>query len=81
MPWYLGNSRILQLHDFPFGVGALVVWSGMWTALCLWHAARRNELGWFLWFLLVHTAGLVELWYLVFVAKVFSSTEKKRRKK
>jgi len=46
----------------------LVVWSLLWTGLALWHAARRGERGWFIFFLLVHTAGILELVYLVFIA-------------
>ncbi|OGG11829.1 hypothetical protein A2Z00_03825 [Candidatus Gottesmanbacteria bacterium RBG_13_45_10] len=60
----------------------LMMWSMVWTGLALWHAARREEKGWFIFFLLVHTAGIVELIYLFFVAKCCGpqkSTKTKRR--
>lgn len=74
MPWYLGNSRGMV----PWGgIGLLMIWSGIWTAFALWHAAQRKEIGWFIFFFLVHTAGIAEFIYLFFVVKAFTS-EKKR---
>jgi methionyl-tRNA synthetase len=60
----------------------LVIWSAVWTGLALWHAARRQEKWWFILFLLVHTAGVIEILYLIFVAKIFakSSVAKKKKK-
>lgn len=54
----------------------LVIWSVVWTGLAIWYAARRKEKGWFIFFLLVHTAGIIELLYLVFVVKAFSQDKK-----
>ncbi len=68
LPWYLGNSRGFDF--LPLGIMLLVVWSAVWTGLALWHAARRNDAGWFIWFLLVHTAGIVELIYLLTVVRI-----------
>ena len=39
----------------------------------LWHAAKRNELWWFIALLVVNTMGLLELAYIIFVLKKFSS--------
>ena len=38
--------------------------------LALWHAVKRGEKWWFVIMLIVNTAGLLELVYLAFVAKV-----------
>lgn len=84
MPWFLGNGRV-AIDDYWWGAGfgLLAVWSMVWTGLALWHAAKRQEKGWFILFLVVHTAGIVEFVYLMFVAKIFASSDKKvlRRKK
>ncbi len=91
MPWYLGNS--FGMHTGWWGSGwlwmtpgvvlLLAFWSMIWTGLALWHAARRNEPWWFVFFLVVHTAGIGEILYLVFVAKIFThdkpSAPKRRR--
>ena len=82
LPWYLGNSRGFDF--LPVGIMLLVVWSAVWTGLALWHAARRGNTGWFIWFLLVHTAGIIELIYLLTVVRIQDSVVKKpihRRKK
>ncbi len=76
MPWYWGNSwPYFHLWFVP-----LAVWSVFWTGFALWYAARREEKGWFVFFLLVHTAGIVEILYLVFVVNAFSKTKKKSRR-
>jgi hypothetical protein len=88
MPWYLGNSYQYKsiwgtnFFWFPAFIIPVAVWSVVWTGLALWHAARRQEKWWFILFLLVHTAGVVEILYLIFVAKVFAkSTGAKKKKK
>ena len=57
----------------------LVVWSMIWTGLALWHSARRGQKWWFIFFLLVHTAGILEIIYLLFVAKIFTSSKKRSK--
>jgi hypothetical protein len=59
----------------------LVIWSAAWTGLALWNAARRQEKWWFILFLLVHTAGVIEILYLIFVAKVFATAQTGKKKK
>ena len=85
MPWYLGNSFGVR-HMWgpgwflvPGFIIPLALWSLVWTGLSLWHAARRSEKWWFIFFLLVHTAGIVELLYLVFVAKIFHQKPQKSK--
>jgi hypothetical protein len=77
MPWYLGNSRgfMDSWWSLP-GLALLGIWSVAWTGTALWHAAKRKELGWFIFFLLVHTAGIVEFVYLYFIAKIFTQSSK-----
>lgn len=86
MPWFLGNS--VGVHNLWWTNGwiwampglfiVLALWSVIWTGLALWHAAKRQEPWWFVFFLLVHTAGIIEILYLVFVAKIFSHDPKPR---
>jgi hypothetical protein len=72
MPWYLGNSRGMTPNWWGVPITFFVIWSLFWTGMALWHAAKRNEKWWFILFFLVHTAGIVELLYLIFVVKLFS---------
>ncbi len=78
-PWFLGNSRGLDL--WPLGIIVLALWSVVWTGLALWHAARRADKGWFVVFLLVHTGGILELIYLLGVAKIQGSKPTPTRRK
>ncbi len=77
MPWYLGSGRINFEHLWGVGFGFLALWSLVWSALALWHAARREQKGWFIFFLLIHTMGIMEFIYLLFVAKIFTTTTKR----
>ena len=50
----------------------LLIWSLVWKGISLWHAAKRDEKGWFVVFLVLNTAGILELLYLFLVVKFFS---------
>lgn len=47
----------------------LLIWSLFWKGLALWHSARRGEYWWFGAFLIVNTAGILEIVYLFAFAK------------
>lgn len=79
MPWYLGNSGNLDRWSGA-GIAVVALWSAVWTGLALWHAARREQKGWFILFLLVHTAGILEIIYLIFVVKALGVTQKTAKK-
>lgn len=53
-----------------YGLPLLLVWSIFWKGLALWHSARRNKPWWFVAFLLINTAGILEIIYLFLVEKV-----------
>ena len=42
----------------------LVAWSLVWKGLAMWSSARRGEKWWFVAFMLVNTAGALEILYL-----------------
>ena len=79
MPWYLGNGSVMSTGFFGWGVIPFAVWSLLWTGLALWYAAKRGEKWWFILFLLVHTLGILEMIYLLFVARAFSAKKPTRR--
>jgi hypothetical protein len=43
----------------------LVLWELFWKGVALWKAARRNQLGWFVAILLVNSAGILSIIYLL----------------
>jgi hypothetical protein len=42
----------------------VAIWSYFWTIIGLWFSARKAEKAWFVVFAFVHTAGLLEIYYL-----------------
>ena len=42
----------------------IVLWSLAWKGLALWRAAKRGDMWWFIAFLLINTAGILEIVYL-----------------
>ncbi len=47
----------------------LLVWSIAWKGWALWLAARRGELWWFAALLVINSVGILEIFYIFFVAK------------
>ena len=48
-----------------FGVTLIVIWSLAWKGLAMWRAARHGHQAWFIVFLIVNTAGILEIIYLL----------------
>jgi len=45
---------------------ALAVWELVWKGLALWRAGKNKQLAWFVVMLVLNTAGILEIIYLVF---------------
>ena len=43
----------------------ILVWSLIWKGLALWRAARRQEKVWYVILLVLNTAGIAEIIYLL----------------
>lgn len=68
--WVLGFS-LLGILAFVFVIALLSL-----KGYALWTAAKRNEKWWFIALLFINTVGLLELAYLIFVAKVLFNAKK-----
>jgi uncharacterized protein DUF5652 len=55
-------------HLHPVLFAALITWSVIWKGFALWRAARAGQSAWFVALLIVNSAGLLEIAYLVFFA-------------
>ncbi|MFZ2523657.1 MAG: DUF5652 family protein [Minisyncoccia bacterium] len=49
-----------------------VLWSLPWKGVALWKAARLSHKNWFIAILIINTLGLMEIYYIFFVAKKFT---------
>lgn len=47
----------------------IITWSIIWKGIALWHSARNKQLVWYIALLIVNTAGILEILYLVFFKK------------
>jgi methionyl-tRNA synthetase len=54
---------------FALLVATVALWSLIWKGLALWRAARVEQTAWFVILLVVNTAGILEIIYLLFFAK------------
>ncbi len=48
---------------------ALIFWGLVWKGAALWVAAKRNDKFWFVVILVTNTLGVIEIIYLLFIAK------------
>lgn len=79
----MGGGAREWIHAFWPSLLLLLLWSVFWKGLALWHSGRRGQPWWFVIFLIVNTAGILEIIYLFLVAKLkgselFSKQTKKR---
>jgi len=44
----------------------IIAWSVIWKGIALWYSARNKQLVWYIALLIVNTAGILEIVYLIF---------------
>lgn len=66
--WNWGGNGLF-LGSMMFWFIPLLLWSLVWKGLALWRAARRGESIWFIIFMIVNTAGILEIIYYFLIAK------------
>lgn len=55
----------------PIILAILLVWSIIWKGIALWKSARLSQKWWFVILLIVNTFGILEIVYILFVAKKY----------
>lgn len=58
MTYHLTNTQI-------YLIAILAVWELIWKGLALWRAAKRRQPGWFIAILLINSAGILPIAYLL----------------
>lgn len=46
-------------------LGVLLVWDLVWRGLALWRAGGNRQKGWFIVLLILNTAGILPIFYLL----------------
>ena len=50
----------------------LALWTIPWKGVALWKAARFSHQKWFIVFLIVNSIGLLEIFYIFYIARNYS---------
>ena len=63
-------TLLQNLGSTGFGADAnflipLLIWSIIWKGIALWKAGRNGQLYWFLAILIINTAGILEIAYIL----------------
>lgn len=66
MSYLLANTTVTFSTGEWVAFTLLILWSLFWKGIALWRAGRNNQLGWFIFMLILNTAGLLEILYLAF---------------
>ena len=66
------ESILSTIFHSPWVLTLLVIWSIAWKAAATWHAARNNQLAWFIALFIINTAGILEIIYLLFFRKPYT---------
>ena len=56
------------IDEYPGLFIALLIWITFWKGWALWQAAKLNQRNWFIAMLVVNLFGLLEIFYLFFIA-------------
>jgi len=66
---FIENNPILFFILFFTFITTLIIFNIVVKGVALWKAARLTDKGWFIFMLVVNTAGILELYYIFVVAK------------
>ena len=57
------------ISSFSLFVVLVGVWSTVWKGIALWKAARNSQIAWFVVLVILNTAGILEIIYILFLQK------------
>lgn len=67
---YIVSGHTYTLSHIALSVIALLaIWELIWKGLALWRAGRNKQVAWFVVMLILNTAGILEIIYLLFFSK------------
>ena len=63
-------NELIIFAGWSFAIMAFIIWSLVWKGMALWKSARDDSRVWFVVFLVIHTAGILEILYIYFFSKM-----------
>lgn len=64
-----GITTVTSIAGVAILLAVLIIWSLVWKGLAMWKSARKGDKVWFVLFLLVNTAGILEIIYYYYWSK------------
>jgi methionyl-tRNA synthetase len=61
--------NVIGVTSFSVLLVLLAIWSLIWKGIALWKAARSEHKIWYIVMLIVNTAGILEIIYILFFNK------------
>ena len=63
----------LMATSLPLWVYPVMIWTLIWKGIGLWRSGRNNQLPWFIAMLILNTAGILPIVYLVWFQRKFGT--------
>ncbi len=54
---------------FIAALSIIAIWDLVWKGIAMWKCGRKNQLAWFIVILILNTAGILPIVYLLFFQK------------
>lgn len=61
----------LSLNSFIIILVVATIWQMIWKGIALWKSAGLRQREWFIAILLINSLGILEMYYIFFVAKKY----------
>ena len=62
-----GEPMATNISDAQLGIiGVIVLWDLIWKGLAMWRAAKRQQPVWFVLLLIINSAGILPICYILF---------------
>lgn len=55
----------------------IAIWDLIWKGIALWKAAGKNQRNWFIFLLIINSAGIVPIVYLKFFSKTYAKNKER----
>ena len=72
-------ETIIESAWFWLIILLLAIWELVWKGIALWRAGRNNHLAWYICILVLNTAGILPLVYVLFFSKSKKQTKKTKK--
>lgn len=77
----MNPQNLFGFPDFRGPFFLLLIWSLIWKGMALWRAAKKDQKYWYIALLILNTAGILEIVYLLTFGKEEVKKTKSKKSK